>query len=137
MTSLLTIVGLIFSTIAYRSWRSTHTIIENGVSTEGVVMNIISRTDKKKGTTTYAPAVQFRTQKGEVVTYHSSMFTNPCSYVQGQLVSIWYMPENPQEATLKGADSYLLPLVFMGFGMLAFLFSLPTLFKFFIRLMYQ
>jgi hypothetical protein len=134
---MLTIIGLLFSTIAYRSWRSTNNIIEKGVSTEGVVMDIASRVDRKKGTTTYAPTVQFRTQKGEVVTYPSNTFTNPCSYVQGQYVPIWYMPENPQEATMKGADAYFLPLIFAGFGALALLFGLPTILKFLISLMYQ
>ena len=134
---MLTVVGLIFTTIAYRTWNATNKIIENGLKTEGVVMDIVSKRDRKKGTTTYAPTVQFRTQKGDVVTYYSSTFTNPCSYVQGQYVPIWYLPENPQEATLKGADAYLLPSVFAGFGALALLFGLPTVFKFFISLMYQ
>jgi hypothetical protein len=137
MTILAAIAGLIFSTIAYRSWSSTNNILENGLHTEGVVIDIISRTDRKKRTTTYAPVVQFKTSKGEVVAYHSNVFTNPCSYVQGQLVPIWYMPDNPQEATLKGADAYLLPVLLTVLGAIAFFFSLPTLFKLFIRLTYQ
>ena len=47
------------------------------------------------------------------------------------------MPDNPQEVTLKGADAYLLPLVFTGFGVLAMLFGFPTVIKFLISLMYQ
>jgi hypothetical protein len=134
----LIVVGLVFSTIAYQSWRSTNKIIEKGLQTEGVVIEVVNRKDKNKRTTgTQAPIVQFKTQKGDVIIYCSTTYTAPCSYYQGQIVLIWYMPENPQEATLKGADAYLLPLVFTGFGMLAFLFGLPTLFKLFINLLYQ
>ena len=96
-----------------------------------------SRKTKKGRSTTKAPAVQFKTQKGDIITYYSNVYTSSSSYYEGQVVPIWYMPYNPQEATLKGADAYLLPLIFTGFGILAMLFGLPTFFKLFIRLIYQ
>jgi hypothetical protein len=134
----LTVLGLIFSTVAYRSWHSTNNIIENGVKTEGVVIQLLDNYDKRKRTTgTQAPVVQFKTQNDDIIIYKSTTYTSPCPYYQGQLVPIWYLPDNPQEATLKGADAYVLPLVFAGFGALAFLFGLPVLLKLFIRLMYQ
>lgn len=134
----LTIVGLIFTTIAYRSWNSTNKIIKNGLKTEGVVINLVERIDRRKGAMgTKAPTVQFKTQKGDIITYYSDVYTSPSPYYAGQIVPIWYMPDNPQEATLKGADAYLLPLIFAGFGALAFLFGLPTVFSFFIRLIFQ
>ena len=133
---LLTVVGLIFITIAYRSWNSTNKIIKNGLKTEGVVINILERRDRRRGATgTKAPAVQYKTQKGDVITYYSDVYTSPSPYYAGQIVPIWYMPDNPQEATLKGADAYLLPSVFAGFGVLAMLFGLPSVIKFFISLM--
>jgi hypothetical protein len=132
----LTIVGLLFTTIAYRSWQSTNKIIENGLNTEGVVIGLLNGKSKGKRTNTLAPVVQFKTQKGDVITYYSTSYTSPCPYQEGQIVPIWYMPDNPQEATLKGADAYLLPLIFAGFGALALLFGLPSVIKFFISLIY-
>ena len=61
---MLTIVGLIFSTIAYRSWNSTNKIIENGLKAEGVVTGIIGRKDKQKRTTgTQAPVLRLNERK--------------------------------------------------------------------------
>ncbi len=135
--SFLALIGLIFLTIAYRSWNSTNSIIEKGLNTEGVVIGLVNGKRKGKQTNTLAPVLQFKTQQGDVITYYSTTFTSSCPYQEGQIVPIWYMPDNPQEATLKGADAYLLPLVFAGFGVLAMLFSLPSIIKFLIGLLYQ
>lgn len=135
--SFLCLVGLIFLAIAYRSWNSTTKIIKNGIHTEGVVISLESRKTKQGQSTTKAPAVQFKTEKGEVITYYSTTYTSSNDYYIGQVVPIWYMPDNPQEATLKGANMYLLPLVFTGFGILAMLFGLPSFFRLLISLMYQ
>jgi Protein of unknown function (DUF3592) len=102
------------------------------------LLNLCKGENKRGGATgTKAPTVQFKTQKGDIITYYSTTFTAPSPYQEGQIVPIWYMPDNPQEATLKGADAYLLPLVFTGFGVLAMLFGLPTFIKFIISLLYQ
>ena len=126
---MLTLVGLIFSTIGYRSWDWSNKIIKNGIPTEGVVIKLKNRINKNRQTGTKAPVVQFRTATGEIVTYNSTTYTSPCSYVVGQYVPIWYDPNNPQEATLNRADAYLLPMIFGGFGILALLLGLPTVLK--------
>jgi Protein of unknown function (DUF3592) len=136
--TLLPILGMLFLTIAYRTWSTSNNIIQNGLKTEGVVTGFRNNTDRQKRTSnTIAPNVQFKTQKGELITYYSTTYTSPSPYQEGQIVPIWYLPDNPQEATIKGADLYLLPLIFGGFGALAMLFSLPTILRFLIGLMYQ
>lgn len=137
VTIFLSFIATIFLVIAYRSWNGSVKIIKNGVHTEGVVIGMERRKTKGGKSNTQAPVVQFKTQNGEVISYYSTTYTSPSSYYEGQVVPIWYMPDNPQEATLKGADMYLLPLVFMGFGIVATLIALPMLFKLFARLIYQ
>jgi Protein of unknown function (DUF3592) len=138
MSTILTIIGLIFATIAYRSWNATTKIIEGGLKTEGQVIDLVHQKDKQGQTTgKQAPVVQFKTQNGTDITYYSTTYSSRCPYAIGQVVPIWYMPDNPQEATLKAANAYSQPLIVIVCGMLAFLFLLPMLFKFFIRLIYQ
>jgi hypothetical protein len=128
---------LVFATIAYRSWNATTKIIEGGLKTEGQVIDLVNQKDKQGQTTgKQAPVVQFKTQNGADITYYSTTYTSRCPYSKGQVVPIWYMPDNPQEATLKATNAYSQPLIVIVCGMLAFLFLLPMLFKFFIRLIY-
>ena len=134
---MLTLVGLIFSTIAYRSWDASNKIIKKGISTEGVVVELRNRVNKNRQTGTQAPVVQFRTLTGDIVTYYSNTYTSPCPYTVGQYVPIWYAPNNPQEATLNSTDAHLLPMIFGGFGILALLFGLPTVLKFLINLIFS
>lgn len=134
---MLALMGFIFLTIAYRSWSTSKRIVENGVKTEGVVIDIVQNKTKRKRTSAKAPVVQFKTENGDVTTYYSTTYTTPCPYEIGQIVPIWYLPEDPQQATLQGADSYILPIAFAVFGLVVTLISLPFLFKLFIRLIYQ
>jgi hypothetical protein len=134
---MITVVGLIFSTIGYCGWADTNNIIKHGVKTEGRVVDLLTNYNKKKRSSTKAPVVQFKTQQGETILYTSSMYSSPCPYHQGQSLPIWYLPDNPQEATLNGTETYLFFSIFAGFGALALLFGLPTLFKVFTLLLFR
>ncbi|AQG79596.1 DUF3592 domain-containing protein [Spirosoma montaniterrae] len=111
-------VGTLFAIIAYRSWDNTYSIVRNGIQTQGVVIEnrYKERINLKSRSTAMAPVVQFRTADGMSITYYSQTYTSPVQAEVGETVSIWYMPNNPQEATLEGVDAWLLPVVFGIFG---------------------
>lgn len=126
---LLTCMGGIFLTIAYTNWNDTTHIVRNGIKTTGTVSEVRYNTGKSspKRSTAKAPVVQFYTPEGRLITYYSTTYTTPCPYEVGQIVDIWYLPENPQTATLNGMDAWVLPLVFGIFGSLALLAGLGLL----------
>lgn len=126
---LFALVGTVFAIAAYISWKSTARIIQTGVETQGIVIDTHYSRDKRGRTTTaQAPIVQFRTTDGTPITYYSQTYTTPASFTIGDTVKLWYLPNNPKEdVTLEGADSWLLPAVFGGFGVIFSLIGYPSL----------
>lgn len=126
---LLSLVGTLFAIIAFREWRTTGRIIKTGVQTTGVVIENVKR-PRRAGesfqSTAMAPGVLFVTNKGEQFTYYSQTYTTPASYSIGDKVDIWYLPEEPNKATLKGADAWILPVAFGIFGLAMCLIGYPS-----------
>ena len=129
---LLSLAGTLFAIIAYREWRSTGRIIKTGEQTIGMVIDNIKR-PRRAGesfqSTAMAPAVLFITKTGEQHTYYSQTYTTPASYSVGDKVDIWYLPAEPNKATLKGADAWILPVAFGVFGLAMCLIGYTSLFS--------
>lgn len=124
-----TFAGVLLLSIAYREWRSNYSIIQEGIQTEGTVVETYRR-PKKTGELSAngeAPIVQFRSANGAIQRYYSTLFTSPCNYQPGQTVSIWYLEEDPLQATLNGKDAWVLPIVFGIFGTFISLIAVPAL----------
>lgn len=122
--------GTLIAVIALREWQSTGRILKTGKLAQGMVVELARRPRKIGETTTpnsFAPAVQFNTEMGEQRKYYSTLYTAMPSYQVGQLVDIWYLPDDPNQATLKGGDAWILPLVFGIFGGAMCLIGYPWL----------
>ena len=132
---LFALIGTVCAIGAYISYRSTYRIVRNGIETEGLVVETYTapRAVGKTSSTTMAPVVQFTTGDGAVVRYASTTFTNPVSHPIGATVKMWYLPENPQVVVLEGADSWLIPAVLGGFGIIFCLIGWPTV----LRMLFQ
>lgn len=76
-----------------------------GLMTEGQVIQLDERCDDDG--CTYRPVVEFNDQDGQNFTYTSSSSTNPPAYDVGEIVTIYYMQENPHEARIKGEGGVL------------------------------
>ena len=124
-------VGTVCAIIAFVSYRSTYRIVHGGLEAEGIVVENYAapRAVGKLQGTAMAPVVQFRATNGEVLKYTSTTFTTPVSHPVGAAVRIWYLPENPQVATLEGVDSWLIPVVLGGFGLVFCLIGWPTVLR--------
>jgi hypothetical protein len=128
--AIFTLMGCMFLLIAWKSGKDTLLILKTGIKTQGIVIENAPRALKigERGTpTSRAPVVQFRTQSSDVITFYSSNYTTPALYEVGQTVDIWYMPDNPQNATLDGKETWILPSVFGLFGLVLSLIGLPWL----------
>ncbi|MEZ4960721.1 MAG: DUF3592 domain-containing protein [Saprospiraceae bacterium] len=124
--------GTLFAIIAWREWRSVGRIIKMGENAQGVVVEMFRRSRKVGETGTprsFAPVVLFTTAKGEQRKYYSTLYTALDTYQIGQTVDIWYLPDEPDKATLKGGDAWILPVVFGIFGAVMCLIGYPGLFK--------
>lgn len=114
---------------AYVSWHATQRIIRAGIETKGVVIDTrYGRDSQGRTTTSQAPVIQFRTATGQPITYYSSTYTTPAHFSVGETVTLWYLPEMPQEAViLEGADSWLVAAVLGGIGIVFALIGYPAL----------
>lgn len=116
--SLLGLGGTLFLIIAWNAWSQTYTIVRNGKLVQGTVIENVHKPRRglQTQTTSLAPVVAFTTENGETVRYYSQTYTTPAAYAPGEQVDIWYMPDNPQLATMDGLDAWVLPTVFGIFG---------------------
>ncbi|WP_420151776.1 DUF3592 domain-containing protein [Spirosoma sp.] len=126
---LFALVGTVFIIVAYMNWQSTQRIIKTGIETKGVVVDLRYGRDKKGRTTTaQAPVVEFTTSAGKSITYYSQTYTTPAGFAVGETVTLWYLPDDPQESiTLEGTEIWILPAVFGGMGIVFSLIGYPLL----------
>lgn len=111
---------------AWYSWQSTRQAVRDGIRTQGVVLENrspqrIGLRHRNKISTALAPVVQFQTADGQRITYQSTTYTTPARFDVGDTVELWYNPTNPQDVTLAGVDTWLLPVIC---GLFAFVFGL-------------
>lgn len=98
-------------------------------STEKVDAKVIENVEdiRRKGSKTkvsYYPIFQYTTKDGTLRTLKSNLKTNPPQYEVGEIVTLYYNPQNPEDARpYSFIDSWLIPSVFIFFGLLLFWIS--------------
>lgn len=133
------LAGTLFLTIAYREGFKKYTLFKNGIETEGVVIDNYRKPGKtgESRSLATAPVVQFLTRNNKIQLYYSTVFTNPAAYQPGQHVRIWYLAEDPANATLEGKDAWILSLAFGIFGTAICLVAYTVLLKMLFRYLRQ
>lgn len=132
--------GTLFLCIAYREGKSKYQIIQKGIETDGLVVEIYQKPHRvnEARSTALAPVVQFVTQDNKLIKYYSTTFLTPCPYQAGSTVKIKYLPENPQEAMLNWKDAWILSLAFGFFGgaicLVSYSFLLKHVYRWLVRL---
>jgi hypothetical protein len=77
----------------------------------------------------YSPVVQFEAE-GQRYTFTSRSASSDYNFPRGHRLEILYDPANPGDARLKDRFFSLLPLIFLGVGVLIVMIGLLVLFKF-------
>jgi hypothetical protein len=109
-------IGVVFVIIAAWMLVSTIQFRERAQSTEGVVVELVSRRGSKGGVT-YSPVYEFKDRNGGQHRVQSSTSSNPASYDVGERVTVRYDPARPGDARIDGfMDNWFLPLIFGGIG---------------------
>ena len=86
--------------------------------TTGTIVSLFASVDTDTNSTYYCPQIRFTTTTGKTINFGADTCSAPSPYHVGDLVNIYYDPQNPQNAQMKtfGAQ-YLLPLSFLVSGL--------------------
>jgi hypothetical protein len=111
-------VGLVMLSVSgFLFYQETHFLADAQVG-QGTVIDL-QRSESSKGGATYYPVVSYTTRDGKVVTFSSGVSTNPPSYEVGESVEVYYDPQNPNGAEIKGFFSqWFVVLIFGGLGLI-------------------
>jgi hypothetical protein len=112
-------VGAVFGIISYTIYRNSRNLIENGVETKGIVIDLHRLKPREYP---LAPSIRYFTKEGTERIFHSSEARNPPAYQIGEEVTLYYDPKDADNVHLQG--NYLLVYVFAGMGAVFWLFSI-------------
>jgi hypothetical protein len=115
------IFGLIFLGIGGGLTVTQLVFKQNALQTQAVVTGHTSVCDDDG--CSYKSVVGFTTQDGKSISYTSSYSSNPPAHDIGDEVTIFYTPDEPLKATIKG-EGIVLRVIFMIVGGVIFLFGL-------------
>ena len=94
---------------------STKTWLAHAIEVEGKVIEMVRERNSDNTGYLFAPVVRFQTVEGNTVEFESGLRSNPPGYRTGQTVSVFYDPDEPRSAAIKGFFSlWLMPLI-LGF----------------------
>ena len=94
---------------------STKTWLAHAIEVEGKVIDMVRTRDRDDTTYLFAPVVAFRTVDGRTIEFESSVRSYPPAYRTGQTVSVFYDPDEPRYAQIKGFFSlWIMPMI-LGF----------------------
>jgi Protein of unknown function (DUF3592) len=94
---------------------STKTWLAHAIEVEGKVIEMVRMRNSDDTGYLFAPVVRFKTVEGNTVEFESSLHSNPPGYHAGQTVSVFYDPDEPRSAAIKGFFSLWLVPIILGF----------------------
>jgi hypothetical protein len=108
-------LGLLLLLGAAWTVSSTRTWLAHAVEVEGKVIEMVRTRDRENTTYLFAPVVRFQTVEGATVEFESMVRSNPPGYRTGQTVTVFYDPDEPRSAAIKGFFSlWMMPMI-LGF----------------------
>ena len=113
------IFAAVFGGIGIGFYVSTNNIVNNGVQTEGIVIENRASYDSDGGRT-YTPVVEFTLGSGETHIASPNMSTSPPSYSEGDPIRIAYFPETPDNIIINTPFwTFWFPMIFISVGGIA------------------
>jgi Protein of unknown function (DUF3592) len=117
---LLLLAGLVFLSVATKTWVDSRHFLATAVSTRGDVVDIVEVVTQRSGEADqyhYEPVVRFLTPQEEVVEFQADESIDRKKVRVGDQIRILYDPENPSEARLDSALSrWGWSAIFLAFG---------------------
>lgn len=109
----LILFGLIFFVIGGGLSYKQDVLERNGVQAPGEVIDLAPNCDDDG--CTYVPIVNFKTREGKTVSFQSTYSSNPPAYEIGEKVTVYYQPDDPDKAGIKGEGMWF-RVIFMIVG---------------------
>ena len=119
------VIGFLLVATAGFTYVQSAYFVSRAKLTTGVVVGISTSVDQDTNSILYCPQISYITKTGQTVKFSANTCTSPSIYNIGDVVNMYYDPQNPQDAQIKsfGAQYLLttsyfvagLPLVLIGF----------------------
>ncbi|MGZ3865755.1 MAG: DUF3592 domain-containing protein [Bacteroidia bacterium] len=121
-TAFLLVFGSIFLVSGVIQFIINSDLENNGILTNGIVVEMQSRLSSKSKTT-YVPLISYKAKGGKEYELRSNVFYNePDAFKKGDTIQILYDAKKPENATLANENEALIPLVIGGgLGLLMFI----------------
>ncbi|MCH4254718.1 MAG: DUF3592 domain-containing protein [Proteus vulgaris] len=97
---LFAIIGVVIFVVALFVIKSELHLVRNGIETTGVVIEL-SINKSSNDRSIYHPIIQFTTKDNREIIFRSLEGSNPSRFHLGENISIIYLPDDPQKATIN------------------------------------
>lgn len=78
---------------------NTRSFLNNAETARGEVIDLMSSYDDE-GDVTYAPIVTYTTLEGKTLIHVGSNYSYPAAYDKGEIIDVYYNPEEPKDVRL-------------------------------------
>jgi hypothetical protein len=110
-------VGLVMLSVSGYLFYQENEFLQHAQVGSGTVI-ALGRSTSSKGGVTYYPVVSYRTSNGTVEEFSSLVSSNPAAYDVGEKVEVYYDPNRPQSAEIRGFfTQWFVVLIFGGLGL--------------------
>jgi len=93
------LIGLGMLVGSFFLYQNTVSFLETAIKADGVVVDLVR--SRNSDSTTYAPTVRFKTNRGNTIEFTSTTSSNPPSYSVGEKVEVLYEPSQPHSAKIN------------------------------------
>lgn len=108
--------GVVFGLVAVGFSLNTLLFVERSTQTEGTVIGLDQHPDDN-GSVSFSPVFEFVTDRGQIVTLHSNVSSNPSGFEIGDKVPVRYVKSNPSSARISTFfQTWAFEIIFAIFG---------------------
>lgn len=111
-------LGLLLMLGALVDYAQTALFLARAKQTVGTVVGIFTSSDPDTNSRFYCPEISYTTVKGQTIRFESNTCSTPAAYFVGDLVNLYYDPNDPYNAQIKSFGAqYLLATSFLVSGL--------------------
>jgi hypothetical protein len=113
------VMALIFGSVSFLTYNSSHRLVTTGATASGTVTDLIYlRGTGRSSSGVYYPIVKFQTPEGKTIEDRATFGSSPAPYKAGDTVRVYFDPRKPAETWVidNWFDLYFLPALFGFFA---------------------